>query len=76
MRPPSARCRRREISNPPRPRGKNWAGFANLGPWNDIWLGRIQVDAPGRWQALLDAALQRHLSALPRRASRPLTDRS
>jgi protein-glucosylgalactosylhydroxylysine glucosidase len=28
----------------------------NAAAWDDIWLGRIQVDAPERWQALLDAA--------------------
>ena len=28
----------------------------NSAAWDDIWQGRIQVDAPARWQALLDAA--------------------
>jgi trehalose/maltose hydrolase-like predicted phosphorylase len=28
----------------------------NAAAWNDIWQGRVQVDAPARWQAMLDAA--------------------
>jgi trehalose/maltose hydrolase-like predicted phosphorylase len=28
----------------------------NSAAWQDIWRGRIQVDAPARWQAMLDAA--------------------
>ena len=28
----------------------------NSAAWDDIWRGRIQVDAPVRWQAMLDAA--------------------
>ena len=24
--------------------------------WDEIWRGRVQVDAPARWQAMLDAA--------------------
>jgi protein-glucosylgalactosylhydroxylysine glucosidase len=28
----------------------------NAAAWEDIWLGRLQVDAPARWQAMLDAA--------------------
>ena len=28
----------------------------NSAAWEEIWRGRIQVDAPARWQAMLDAA--------------------
>lgn len=28
----------------------------NAAAWSDIWQGRVQVDGPGRWQAMLDAA--------------------
>jgi trehalose/maltose hydrolase-like predicted phosphorylase len=28
----------------------------NSAAWDEIWRGRVQVDAPARWQAMLDAA--------------------
>ena len=28
----------------------------NSAAWDEIWRGRVQVDAPSRWQAMLDAA--------------------
>ena len=28
----------------------------NAAAWGEIWRGRVQVDAPSRWQAMLDAA--------------------
>jgi hypothetical protein len=28
----------------------------NAAAWEEIWQGRVQVDAPARWQAMLDAA--------------------
>lgn len=28
----------------------------NAAAWDDIWQGRVQIDAPARWQAMLDAA--------------------
>ena len=39
-----------------RERGFDHLREENSAAWQDIWQGRIQVDAPARWQAMLDAA--------------------
>jgi trehalose/maltose hydrolase-like predicted phosphorylase len=42
----------------------------NSAAWQDIWQGRIQVDAPARWQAMLDAAYFYLQTSVPRFVAR------
>ena len=37
-------------------RGFDLLRAENSAAWDEIWRGRVQVDAPARWQAMLDAA--------------------